>query len=79
MQRTSRPGGADVRRVQRLLGHRCLETTAVYTWVDVSDLRKVLASTTLGENACTAPGHLGEQPLRAAFEDVAGEADASTR
>jgi integrase/recombinase XerD len=36
-------GGADVRHVQQLLGHRSLETTAVYTKVDVKDLRTVLA------------------------------------
>jgi len=36
-------GGADVRHVQQFLGHRSLETTAVYTKVDVKDLRTVLA------------------------------------
>lgn len=36
-------GGADVRHVQQLLGHRSLETTAVYTRVDIRDLKKVLA------------------------------------
>jgi len=36
-------GGADVRHVQRLLGHHDLRTTALYTRVDISDLREVLA------------------------------------
>jgi integrase/recombinase XerD len=35
-------GGADVRHVQALLGHRSIETTAVYTRVDVTGLREVL-------------------------------------
>lgn len=35
-------GGADIRHVQRLLGHKDLRTTAVYTRVDVSDLRAVI-------------------------------------
>ena len=36
-------GGADIRHVQELLGHRCLATTALYTRVAIKDLRQVLA------------------------------------
>lgn len=36
-------GGADVRHVQVLLGHKRLKTTAIYTRVVVEDLREVLA------------------------------------
>jgi integrase/recombinase XerD len=36
-------GGADIRHVQQLLGHKCLRTTAVYTHLVMADLREVLA------------------------------------
>lgn len=36
-------GGADIRHVQQLLGHRELRTTAIYTRVEVSDLREMLS------------------------------------
>lgn len=35
-------GGASIRHVQRLLGHRGLETTEIYTHVEVEDLRHVV-------------------------------------
>ena len=37
--------GADVRQIQQLLGHRALETTALYLKVDVGHLAEVLART----------------------------------
>lgn len=36
-------GRADIRHIQRLLGHQSLQTTERYTRVEVSDLRKVIA------------------------------------
>jgi integrase/recombinase XerD len=36
-------GGADVRHVQAILGHKKLETTALYTRVVIEDLRQVVA------------------------------------
>jgi integrase/recombinase XerD len=35
-------GGADVRHVQKLLGHSSLQTTAIYTHVDTKDLARVM-------------------------------------
>jgi integrase/recombinase XerD len=45
--------GADVRQVQRILGHRDIQTTARYTGVSIEDLREVLTRT-----------HPREQPHR---------------
>ena len=36
-------GGADVRHVQKLLGHQESDTTAIYTRVAITDLRGVVA------------------------------------
>jgi integrase/recombinase XerD len=36
-------GGADVRHVQKLLGHASVQTTAIYTHVDTKDLARVMA------------------------------------
>lgn len=35
-------GGASIRHVQRLLGHRGLETTEIYTQVEIEDLKRVV-------------------------------------
>jgi len=35
-------GGADVRHVQKLLGHSSVQTTAIYTHVDTKDLQRVV-------------------------------------
>jgi integrase/recombinase XerD len=35
-------GGASIRHVQRLLGHRGLETTEIYTHVEIEDLKRVI-------------------------------------
>lgn len=35
-------GGADIRHVQAILGHESIETTAIYTKVDASELRRVI-------------------------------------
>ena len=39
----ARRGGADIRYVQELLGHRSVQTTAIYTRVAIGDLRRVIA------------------------------------
>lgn len=35
-------GGASIRHVQRLLGHKSIDTTEIYTHVEISDLHKVV-------------------------------------
>ena len=37
--------GADIRYIQQLLGHTSLETTQIYTQVDIGQLRDVHART----------------------------------
>jgi integrase len=49
-------GGADIRQVQALLGHRQLESTAIYTRVEVADLPEVLRRCHPRERAVTAAG-----------------------
>ena len=49
-------GGADIRHVQALLGHRQLESTAIYTRVEVADLREVLRRCHPRERAARARG-----------------------
>jgi len=38
-----REGGADIRFIQKLLGHAGLETTAIYTDMNVESLRQVFS------------------------------------
>lgn len=47
-------GGADVHDDQQLLGHRGLETTAVYTKVTIKDLKEVVAKAHPRERALLA-------------------------
>ncbi len=75
-------GGADVRRVQRLLGHKRLVTTALYTRVAAADLRAVFSRShprseapALDEPAPITPAVLRGAFARAHPRRSAGEPD----
>lgn len=38
-------GGADIRYIQEMLGHRCIESTQIYTHVTITDLQVVYSKT----------------------------------
>ena len=58
-------GGADVRHVQAILGHKKLETTALYTRVVIEDLRQVVAHAHPRERAWPSTRRYN-RPLRSA-------------
>jgi site-specific recombinase XerD len=49
-------GRADVRHIQELLGHERLETTAVYTRVEIENLKRALAKAHPRHRASRVPG-----------------------
>ena len=51
-------GRADIRHIQQLLGHRDLQTTALYTKVQVGDLWDVLEATERSNRAFAAHGNI---------------------
>ena len=57
-------GGADVRHVQAILGHKKLETTALYTRVVIEDLREVLAAAHPRERPWLREARRYNRPLR---------------
>jgi integrase/recombinase XerD len=70
-------GGADIRHVQTLLGHRSIETTALYTKVEAGVLRRAIeeahplgaakTSELLGRRRAKTSVFLRQKPLRGAF------------
>jgi integrase/recombinase XerD len=58
-------GGADIRFIQQLLGHEKLETTAIYTEVNIDQLQQVHARThpaETGRKPTQTPANGGETP-----------------
>ena len=68
-------GGADIRHVQVLLGHRSIETTALYTRIEASLLRRAIEEAhPLGAKRRTSPRVLlRRRTLRVAFGRSGGE------
>ena len=57
-------GGADIRFIQRLLGHEKLETTAIYTQVSIEQLKAAHSKTHLAETVKKPlPEPLPETPV----------------
>lgn len=59
-------GGADVRHVQAILGHKKLVTTALYTHVVIEDLRQVVSRTHPRERAGRRKARRYNRPQRSA-------------
>jgi integrase/recombinase XerD len=49
--------GADVRHVQKLLGHADIKATAIYTRVEIGDLKRMVAKAHPRERARRARRH----------------------
>jgi len=58
--------GADIRYIQQLLGHSSLETTQIYTQVDIGQLRDVHARTHPGARLPTNTTEAAPEPTRPA-------------
>ncbi|WP_454254226.1 tyrosine-type recombinase/integrase [Pseudomonas sp. Marseille-Q8238] len=57
--------GADIRYVQEMLGHRCIESTQIYTHVTITDLQGVYSRTHPAEQ--DASGSAGLRPRKEAW------------